>query len=288
MAKNNSNIGVETHLSVGSVLSRSFSTLLSNPLIFLLPFIIEALHQVFWVFFPQFGFGLGFGFDITITFIVQTFLSVMSQVLSQGVIIFAVYQVLLGNRSSIGESMSYCLARLATLCNICVLITLFFVAIFVAVLIPSYLLTRFIDFSIPPEFPFVNLLNRIPTNLLIAVAPAFLIWGLIVFIQTLKWILSTSVCIVEDLNAVKSIKRSSSLTKGYRLNIMILMFVIGFFSWILGFIAGWIVPDLGTVGSAFLNSITKAFSYVMFVVFYFDLLAVKEGISIDKVEEVFN
>ena len=92
--------------------------------------------------------------------------------------------------------------------------------------------------------------------------------------------------------------RSSSLTKGHRLEILGLMFIIWFFgailrllSAILGLIGDSILttPSLiGIIGKSLVLSIPTAFSCVAFAVLYYDVLAVKEGISMDKVLEVFD
>ena len=174
MANNYSNIGPVTHISVGSVLSRTFSTILNYPLVFLLPFIIETLQQVFFEVFSS-------EFNI-ISLIVEMFLTS----LSQGVIIYAVYQVLLGNRASIGRSVLHGLARILTLCYLHLVKMLFFFLSMLAVMIPSVIISRIIDFQIPSNIPLDPLLDIVPQELMPAVSIAFIPCLLIALFLSVK------------------------------------------------------------------------------------------------------
>ena len=284
MVNNSSYIGSAIQLSVVSVLSRTLSILIIKPHVFLLPLIIGTLQQAFIKFVPL---GL---YGSIIAYIATRLLTA----LSQGIIIYAVYQALIGERVSMDESVSCCTARLMTLCFISILITLCFILVFLAALVPGFFFARFVDFQIPtniPFFPSLPTLLMVPPNLLIAVTFAIIPWFIITLFLSIKWILSIPACIVENLGVMESLRRSSSLTKGYRSKILILMIIIGLIGGALESLGNSIFSNssnIGIIGMALVMSITMAFSCVMFVVFYYDILAVKDGISIDKVLDVFD
>ena len=103
-------------------------------------------------------------------------------------------------------------------------------------------------------------------------------------------------CVVEQLGAIESMNRSAALTKGYRWHIFGLYVVVGliFFviTFILTFVFNLIVPGdasmVSTVLEAIGNVIAVAFDAVMCGIIYYDLRAVKEGVTLDSLADIFD
>lgn len=100
------------------------------------------------------------------------------------------------------------------------------------------------------------------------------------------------VCIVERLGPVKSLGRSSALTKGYRWKVfglwLVVLLVTGVGSGMLGGIGYATGPVVGNLLKLIWGALAGAFNAIMVVVAYHDLRVVKEGVDTDRIASVFD
>ncbi|UQZ90181.1 hypothetical protein C4J81_13615 [Deltaproteobacteria bacterium Smac51] len=107
-------------------------------------------------------------------------------------------------------------------------------------------------------------------------------------------------CVVEDLGAIDSLKRSADLTRGYRWPIfgLVLLVSIGG-GLVVGFISGFGVGFsassgtqtpiiITTVMANAVGVVITAFASIMYSIIYFDLRCLKEGLSLDSLTAVFD
>jgi hypothetical protein len=107
------------------------------------------------------------------------------------------------------------------------------------------------------------------------------------------WFVATPVCVVETLGPIKSMRRSSQLTKGHRWKIFGLILlvavlgsvIIGGINLSLEALAG---PILSLIGGVLLNGVWGAFNAIAVVVTYHDLRVAKEGTNIEQIAAVFD
>lgn len=99
-------------------------------------------------------------------------------------------------------------------------------------------------------------------------------------------------CIVERLGPVKSLGRSSALTKGYRWKVfglwLVIMLVTAVGSGMLGGISYATGPIVGGLLKLIWGALAGAFNAIMVVVAYHDLRVVKEGVDTDRIASVFD
>jgi hypothetical protein len=99
-------------------------------------------------------------------------------------------------------------------------------------------------------------------------------------------------CIVEQLGPVKSLGRSSALTKGYRWKIfglwLAVMLLTGVGSGMLGGISYATGPIVAGLLKLIWGALAGAFNAIMVVVAYHDLRVVKEGVDTDRIASVFD
>ncbi len=122
---------------------------------------------------------------------------------------------------------------------------------------------------------------------------AFLLLIVPGFILMTMWFVATPVCVVETLGPIRSLRRSSQLTKGHRWKIFGLIIIvavvgsaiIGGINTSLEALAG---PTLALIGGVILNGVLGAFNAIAVVVTYHDLRVAKEGINIEQIAAVFD
>lgn len=100
-------------------------------------------------------------------------------------------------------------------------------------------------------------------------------------------------CMVEKLGAVDSLKRSAELTKGYRLQIFLMVLIVGIINAVLSGVIQRIAPAFGSIAVMVIvliavSIIPQAFNSVMMSVIYHDLRNVKEGVSAEALASVFD
>jgi hypothetical protein len=138
-------------------------------------------------------------------------------------------------------------------------------------------------------FPIIGL--AIVAYFLITLASMLLIVpGLILLTM---WFVATPACVVERLGPIRSMRRSSQLTKGHRwkvFGLILLVAVLG--SIIIGVINLGFELMAGPIGALIagvvLNGIWGAFYAIAVVVTYHDLRVAKEGSNIEQIAAVFD
>ena len=110
-----------------------------------------------------------------------------------------------------------------------------------------------------------------------------------------KWSVFVPACAVERLGPIKSLNRSSDLTKGCRFKIAglyLLCIVIGIvvvlvFAFVEAFVSKFNPIFLAAFQQLAL-AVPMAFSNVITAVIYFELRNIKEGIAVDSLANVFD
>jgi len=107
------------------------------------------------------------------------------------------------------------------------------------------------------------------------------------------WYAASAVCVVEKEGIGSSLSRSSWLTKGYRWKIFALILIVGIAGAIVGAIVGGVGAAVGGFWIARLVSLVvqlyaNAFGSVLIALTYYSLRAIKEGVDIDRIADVFN
>ena len=128
----------------------------------------------------------------------------------------------------------------------------------------------------------VGLLTALAAILL--VFPAFIVMSML--------FVAMPVCIVERLGPVKSLGRSSMLTKGHRWKVfglwLIIFLVTAVGAGMLGGIGYATGPIVGGLLKLIWGALAGAFNAIMVVVAYHDLRVVKEGVDTDHIASVFD
>lgn len=169
----------------------------------------------------------------------------------QGATAYAVFQVLRGNVASMSESITRGMARLGPLA--------------IAALL---------------------------TGLGTAVGMVFFIVpGLILLCL---WSVTIPACVVEHLGPIESMKRSADLTRGYRMTIFALFLITYLCIILVSIVIGYTVVmtmDSTLVAGilmALVLAVPQAFNNVMVAIVYYDLRAIKDGVTIDSLVNVFD
>lgn len=100
-------------------------------------------------------------------------------------------------------------------------------------------------------------------------------------------------CVVERLGPLKSMGRSAELTRGHRWTVFGLVLIVGVILYGCAFVEIFWFPKMfgrmwGPLAGVLLTLLPQAFNYVMLAIIYADLRAVKEGITIDTLANVFD
>jgi hypothetical protein len=108
------------------------------------------------------------------------------------------------------------------------------------------------------------------------------------------WAVTIPACTVEKLSATASIRRSVELTKGHRWKIFSLAMFVGFLMYAVAagvsFIIALITRDvtLATIIGTIASIVPQSFSCAMYAIIYYHIREIKEGITLNKLVEVFN
>ena len=238
---------ITAQFGVGSVLSRSFSTLFKNPLVFFGLTLIATLppHLV------QLAVPAGALEGLALPTVVAAVLSMVFAFVVQGAIAYAVYQELRGRKASFGSALSSGLARVGWLILAAFLVSL-----------------------------------GISIGLVLLVIPGLILMCL--------WSVTIQACVVEKLGPLASMGRSAQLTKGYRLPIFGLLLIVGVASAVFNGFASYLGlslfgnPVVFALIGGVLAALPSAFNNVMSAIIYSDLRAVKEGVTLDSLANVFD
>lgn len=257
--------------TIGSVLGRTKTILFTQPLTFmglafitLVPTILTQL--------------LGGGAPIeTLGNLLNSILTVVLQ----GAFAYCVFQVLVGNSTSLGASLSRGMRRFFSIVGASSLI---FLGMFFGCLLPV--------------LPGIFLRSSFLMLAGVAVAFFLFLWFMC------KWTVAIPACVVEHLGPIDSLRRSTELTKGYRLKIFglltlafllfliflfVLMMIYGLLLTLIATFAPLIVGKAITMlGLGVVLSLPIAFINVTYTTIYYDLRSTKEGIAVDSLANVFD
>lgn len=183
--------------------------------------------------------------------IVAAVLSMIFSFVVQGAIAYAVYQELRGRKAGFGSALSTGLARVGWLILAAFLVSL-----------------------------------GISIGLVLLIIPGLILMCL--------WSVTIQACVVEKLGPLASMGRSGQLTKGYRLPIFGLLLIVGVANYAFVLLAGYLGVTvfsnplaLALIGGV-LAMLPAAFNNVMSAIIYSDLRAVKEGVTLDSLANVFD
>jgi hypothetical protein len=106
------------------------------------------------------------------------------------------------------------------------------------------------------------------------------------------WFVATPVCVVETLGPIKSMRRSSQLTKGHRWKIFGLMLVYFMALMVVSGVLGASLNAMGgtplkLIGDVLWSGVSGSFSSIVIAVTYYDLRMIKEGTDVEQVASVF-
>ena len=189
--------------------------------------------------------------ELALPSIVAAVLSMICSFVVQGAIAYAVYQELRGRKAGFGSALSSGLARVGWLILAAFLVSL-----------------------------------GIGIGLVLLVIPGLILMCL--------WSVTIQACVVEKLGPLASMGRSAQLTKGYRLPIFGLLLIVGVANYAFTMLAGYLGMTLFSTPVAFaliggiLAMLPSAFNNVMSAIIYSDLRAVKEGVTLDSLANVFD
>ena len=256
---------VEPHFSIGDVLGQTFSTLFHKPVFFFGLAAIAALPSAVInsvTFYSTLG--------TIVPFLLNTLLGLMIQ----GSIAYGVFISLAGDDPTWGEAISRGFRRV---------LYLFLIALIFWILLVF--------------FTFVS-------AMLVMVLRGVSIFFILLILgfgaaMICSWLITIQACVVEQLGPIASINRSAELTKGYRWHIfglLVLLFIgaivfVVIFSMVVTaiFPGNFMLLTKAKVGVFFIvSTFSTAFFGTMSSVVYYDLRAVKEGLTIDSLADIFD
>ena len=259
---------IEPYFSVGSVLSRTVSTLVQKPVLFFglaaVASLPSALINSTRFISPSAG-------------LISFFINLLLGLLIQGAIAYGVFISLTGDEPSLGQVLARGFRRVFYLFLIILII---------------WILSVFLMFLTAMLIVMVSKIT------LLAVLMMFLM-GVVATNLICSWAVTIQSCVVEQLGPIASINRSSGLTKGYRWQLFALFLILFVVSLviviILGTISSLVFPahmlmrPQVQAGILFITSVFgAAFVGVMCSVIYYDLRAVKEGLTLDSLADIFD
>jgi len=249
--------------SVGTVLSRTFSTFFKHPFVFIG---LSLLSQV-----AGFIINLVLGFAGETIAAIAILAAAFLILITQGAVAYGVYETLRGNAAQFSKSLSRGLARIIPLT---LGVLLFYIALALVFALGA------IGVAVA----------GLAFGFLAAVVIIALPLALLAAILFFKWIVFVPACVVEGLGPVKSLSRSSELTDGCRLKIVAL-YLMGFTVLSIVFFVTALsthIHPVFTIVELIVDAIPIAFLNVMTAVIYYELRSVKEGVSIESLTSVFD
>jgi len=244
-------------ISLGAVLSKTFSSLKMRPSFFLGLPLLAALPYAGAMAMPG---G-------------STLLSILSgalELFGQGAVAYAVFQALKGEKVSIEESLDRCFSRTLSILGIIIMLGILFGLL-------SLLLGVILN-SVSPVF----------------FGEAEFLITTIMMLFFVRFALAVPICVVEGQRASESISRSMDLSGGNGLKMAALLFFILLIRVVLYVLIGAIVGMMTDLAPAieFFAALSIFFStsliWVVFSVVYFELRRLKEGLDLESLAEIFN
>lgn len=265
----------QPELTVGSILSRLFTVLARNFLLFSgLALIAQAPLFFFFVYTNRFSLPLRTGGMFGIGGESLFFLSIL--LIAQGLLVLALqgatayvtYQTLCGKAATIGKSLSHCIPKVGSIALISFLVFLGVAFAGLVAILPAIVLAR---------------LFGIGALLLVLIPIAYC---------ACMWSVSVPACVTENLGAGESMKRSSALTQNYKVKIF-LSYLVALTVCLILIVIFKLLLLMGGVKSDLVDRLITDFFVSLFInvttaVIYYRLREVKEGTAIDALTNVFD
>ena len=256
---------INNNISISSIFNLSFSVIKSSPILFLCLSLINFMPYL-GIAKPEYHMGTW----LPLTFIAPLLIFTL---MGQGMVSYAVFQSLSGEKIRAGASLWRVISRVPTM----FLTSLLFGLIIYGL---SSLLVLIMSFL--PLTP--------------AIERSVFFGGFLAMFTALfcRLVVVLQVCVVEKAGPLKSLNRSSDLTGGNRLKILALLIIVGMviiaFNWAGSRIIEVIAAKATIIfyTNALLKSIVFAFVWIIQAVLYFELRRVNEGISIDNMANIFD
>ena len=251
------NIAIVSQFKIGSILASSLRIFLKNTFVFICLGILASFQTVI-----DFFVKTSAEQDKQLLWAVWYACGIVITCMMGGPFSYAVYKILRGKVSSIGESIATGMLNM----------------------VPLFLLSLMFAgaWSVGS---FTNLIDPEGNSLVIFVL--LVLWIILCVILAIMWGLSIYICAIEGFGVIDSIKRSAFLTKGFRLKIFVLSLLFLCPLIILEFIRhnNSIVIDIviGSIIIVFLTYYSVVCSNV-----YYNLRAIKECVQIDKLNSTFD
>jgi len=288
-----------SEFSVGTVLSLSFSAFFKHPFVFLGLCFVAQIPGLVVAAVTQNATG---GW-------VSWIISFVLWMVIQGAVAYGVYETLRGKSAQLGNCFSHGMERLinltaaALLCSIAIVSLLavgtfgsvllaqasFFLAPVMAIALAWYL-TRFMPVILAVLIGIVFLFLGGAFVVLIVIPLLFIITAWLLC----KWSMIAPVCVVERLDPIECLSRSTELTEEHRWAIAALYaisFTIGgAITFAFGFAAEILTysPVYLILIERFAAIVPMAFTSVVTAVIYYELRNAKEGISVESLADVFD
>jgi hypothetical protein len=262
---------------IGQVLSRSFTLLSRNFLMFFVTTLVATLPLLPLQGKTRASHIVAGSFRWTSPEGVPGWLSVLLffawlvlYITAQVVVLYGAFQAMRGRPVNLSDGLRLGLARFFSILGVGLFVVLAFVALII--------LTFLIAWSVPSVTTFIIIT-------LVLLALSGVLWTM--------WFVSIPACVVEQLGPLASMGRSAALTRGCRWKIFGMVLVV----LIVGMLAGIVITAVIVVtGSSVLitlvnlawNALVTAFYAVFVAVTYHDLRAAKEGVDIHEIAAVFD
>jgi len=247
--------------SVGTILSRSFSTFFKHPFVFIGLSILAQTPIVVTLLLV-----LNSTLEFWSLLIIGTTLTIFMQVFIQGATFIGVYEVFRGNSARFGKALSHMIRTLPATSGA------FLAFIFITMIaVPGI----FLDEG--------HTVAHILANTMVVIAMCLF----------LKLCLIIPICVAERLGPIETIRRAAELTKDFLWKIVCIYLVVGtigvVFIWGIHFALMFFMDEFNTIiFGYFFRSIPMAFINIATAVIYFELRSAKEGISIENLAHVFD
>lgn len=238
------------NFSAGDVISLTISNFCKTPLFYISLAYLAALPGL-WLAFQYRGRNAS-----TIASLLDMFISV----LFMGAISYGVYQNMIGERAQLGRALLRGMSSYLSLVGVSLL---YFLA-----LIPLMILGALFGML------------------------GMMVVGIVIIFFALMWSVATPACVVERLGPVNSMSRSAELTKGRRGSIFGLFFIYMICVGVAQFLIATVFP--GTLGfrgpnvaQLLVEPFFNALVQVLCATLYYQLRVAREGVSVDKLANVF-
>ena len=248
-----------TEFSVGTVISRSFTTFSKHFLVFIGLCLLSQIP--------------GFFATLLLEEMIADIISLAFIMVIQGAVSYGVYQAFLGKPVLFSDSLSRGMECIISLTLAIMLFGLAFSVLYIGVVI----VVAFV----------IGILWLIGLAFIAPVLPplAFVyVWS--------QWFLFAPACAVERLGPVECLQRSAQLTNGTRLQLSGIILSGGAIIFGIAFagaiVTVWLPPVVFALSRMLTLSVIMAFYNVLTAVTYYELRSVREGISVESLANVFD